>query len=107
MENRRWTEEEAVLLVKLRESGLGWLQISEKLGRSQLAVRGKYERLLNPDYMQRRYRGKAGPGQYIGIRDMSAEEILQGMATRKIAQGGGWTELEEREGGDYDRADAI
>lgn len=104
--NRMWTEEEAILLLKLRDSGLGWLQLAERFGRSELAVRGKYERLANPEYMRRYCRGKAKEYQYVGIRDLTAEEILHGMEDRKTAEGGAWTELKET-GGEHDRTNAV
>lgn len=53
---RPWTEAETQKLVQMRADGYGWDNIAEELGRSALAIRGKYERILNPDYTKRIYR---------------------------------------------------
>ena len=55
-EIRPWTDEEVRQLVDMRVTGYGYEAIAEKLGRSALAVRGKYEHLQNPDYTKRLYR---------------------------------------------------
>jgi hypothetical protein len=52
-ETRPWTDEEGRQLVDMRVTGYGYEAIAEKLGRSALAVRGKYEHLQNPDYCAR------------------------------------------------------
>lgn len=48
-----WTEEEKAQLVEMREAGNSWEAIAEALGRSASACRGRYERILNPEYMRR------------------------------------------------------
>lgn len=71
---RMWTESEIEILCDMVERGYKWEQIAEKLGRSALATRGKYERLLNPSYMQRYYRGRAT--EYQDIHSMKPSEVL-------------------------------
>ena len=56
-ENRPWTPEEEKKLVEMKEQGYGYDNIAQELKRSALCVREKYERILNPEYMKRRYRG--------------------------------------------------
>lgn len=72
---RMWTEEEVETLCEMAEKGYDWGQIADKLGRTALATRGKYERLLNPSYMQRYYRGKATM-DYQGIHGIKPSEVL-------------------------------
>ena len=78
---RRWTKEETDDLIRMVDQGLSWAYIAEKLDRSALGVRGKYERLVNPYLSTREYRtmtpqqrkrvGKAG------IHELSAGEIRE------------------------------
>lgn len=72
---RMWTEEEVETLCEMAEKGYSWGQIADKLGRTALATRGKYERLLNPSYMQRYHRGKAQM-DYQGIHGIKPSEVL-------------------------------
>lgn len=51
-----WTEAEEQKLIEMRSQGYGWDNIAAELNRSALCVRGKYERLLNPEYTKRVYR---------------------------------------------------
>ena len=53
---RHWQDEEVVTLLKMRAAGYGWEDIGRALKRSGSAVRGKYERLQNPEYCKRYYR---------------------------------------------------
>lgn len=55
-ESRAWTEAEEKKLVEMRIQGYGWDNIAAELKRTSLCVRGKYERLLNPEYSRRAYR---------------------------------------------------
>ena len=55
-ESRSWTEAEEKKLVEMRSQGYGWDNIAAELHRTALCVRGKYERLLNPEYSKRVYR---------------------------------------------------
>ncbi|MGI9862707.1 Myb-like DNA-binding domain-containing protein [Moorella naiadis] len=41
----QWTEEEDWLLLKLRETGIGWEEIGEQLGRTVTACRERHNRL--------------------------------------------------------------
>lgn len=75
--SRSWTEEEIECLLQMVEAGAGWIQISDRLDRSALAVRGKYERLQNPEYMKRYNRGQNKTYEYTGIRDITPDEIRQ------------------------------
>lgn len=73
---RTWTDEEVDILLDLREQGYDWSQIGERLGRTALAVRGKYERLQNPKCATREYRIlKASRHGYNGIYSMSPAEL--------------------------------
>lgn len=85
---RMWTEEEVETLCEMAEKGYDWGQIADKLGRTALATRGKYERLLNPSYMQRYYRGSV-PMDYQGIHGIKPSEVL---ARHKVMQGVEFTE---------------
>jgi hypothetical protein len=51
-----WTEAEEQRLIEMKAAGYGWDNIAAELHRSALCVRGKYERLLNPEYTKRVYR---------------------------------------------------
>ena len=55
-ESKPWTEAEEKKLVEMRGQGYGWDNIAAELHRTALCVRGKYERLLNPEYSKRIYR---------------------------------------------------
>ena len=79
---RKWTEEETAALIDMIDAGLTWETIAEKLGRGTMAVRGKYERLLNPNYMKRQNRGHSKNFDYVGIRDVSPAELKEDMAAR-------------------------
>lgn len=85
---RMWTEEEVETLCEMAEKGYDWGQIADKLGRTALATRGKYERLLNPSYMQRYYRGSV-PMDYQGIHCIKPSEVL---ARHKVMQDVQFTE---------------
>lgn len=71
---RMWTEPEVEILCGMVEKGYSWEQIAEKLDRSALATRGKYERLMNPAYMKRYYRGNGT--EYQDIYSMKPSEVL-------------------------------
>lgn len=79
--NRMWTEPEIEILCDMVEKGYSWEQIAEKLDRSALATRGKYERLMNPAYMKRYYRGNDTEHQ--DIYSMKPSEVL---ARHKVMQ---------------------
>lgn len=81
--NKAWTEEEVELLLDMINQGFTYPQIAEKLERSAMAVRGKYERLQNPNYMRRYNRGRSKDYDYVGIRDVSPAQIRKDMAARK------------------------
>lgn len=53
---RHWNDEEIDTLLRMRAAGHCWEEIGRKLNRSGSAVRGKYERLQNPEYCKRHYR---------------------------------------------------
>ena len=53
---KQWQDEEVHTLLKMRADGHCWEEIGRKLNRSGSAVRGKYERLQNPEYCKRYYR---------------------------------------------------
>ena len=73
---RPWTDEEVGILLDLREQGYDWSQIGERLGRTALTVRGKYERLQNPKWTTREYRDNRTSRQsYNGIYSMSPAEL--------------------------------
>ena len=73
---RSWTDEEVNILLDLREQGYDWSQIGERLGRTALTVRGKYERLQNPKWNTREYRDNSTSRQsYNGIYSMSPTEL--------------------------------
>lgn len=48
-----WTEAEIAELQRMKEAGDSWETIARALGRSASACRGRYERILNPEYMRR------------------------------------------------------
>lgn len=72
---KMWTKEEEVRLLDMKEAGYDWSQTGEKLDRTALACRGKYERMQNPLYMKRYYRDKRGKYEYNGIKDLSPDQI--------------------------------
>jgi hypothetical protein len=51
----KWTIEETNQLILMAERGHGYQAIAEKIGKSELAVRGKLER-MNFDFMRREFR---------------------------------------------------
>lgn len=54
--DRHWQDDEVETLLTMRAQGHCWEEIGRKLNRSGSAVRGKYERLQNPEYCKRYYR---------------------------------------------------
>lgn len=54
--DRHWTDEETEKLLAMKAKGHCWEEIGRALNRSGSAVRGKYERLQNPEYCKRYYR---------------------------------------------------
>lgn len=54
--DRQWQDGEVEALLKMRADGHCWEEIGRQLNRSGCAVRGKYERLQNPEYCKRYYR---------------------------------------------------
>lgn len=89
---RMWTEEEVETLCEMAGKGYDWGQIADKLERTALATRGKYERLLNPSYMKRYHRG-AAPMDYQRIHNVKPSEVL---ARHKVMQGVEFTEAPPR-----------
>lgn len=85
-EPKPWTDEEVRKLLELKEKGVSFEVMAEIMGRSALGIRGKYERLQNPEYMRRYYRGSKGNYAYVGIRDISPREIAENMALSKGAE---------------------
>ena len=63
----------------------------EKLNRTALATRGKYERLQNPEYNKRYNRGQNEDYEYQGIRSISGKDILK---DRELMDGAEFQELE-------------
>lgn len=61
------------------DEGYDFTLIAEKLNRTALATRGKYERLQNEDY------------EYQGIRSISGKDILK---DRELMDGAEFQELE-------------
>ncbi len=60
---KKWTAEETEQLLKLRSAGHSWEEIGRRLGRSGMAVRGKYELILNPEYANPYRRKTESPGE--------------------------------------------
>lgn len=56
VEDTPWTEDETARLETMLRAGYSFDIIGRKLGRSGLACRGKYERILNPEAMKRYWR---------------------------------------------------
>lgn len=52
------------------DEGYDFTLIAEKLNRTALATRGKYERLQNPEYNKRYNRGQNEDYEYQGIRSI-------------------------------------
>lgn len=97
--SRKWTEEEIETLCKMVDQGYDFTLIAEKLNRTALATRGKYERLQNPEYNKRYNRGQNDDYEYQGIRSISGKDILK---DRKLMDGAEFQELEQVEGGEND-----
>lgn len=89
--SRKWTEEEIETLCKMVDQGYDFTLIAEKLNRTELATRGKYERLQNPEYNKRYNRGQNDDYEYQGIRSISGKDILK---DRKLMDGAEFQELE-------------
>ncbi len=86
-ENRSWTDDEVEVLLQMKDEGYDWMHIGCELGRSALGVRGKFERLMNPEYMKRYYRGKhSSKHQYTGIRDISTDQIRENLKLTRDLQ---------------------
>lgn len=56
VESRLWTKEETTILLRLWQKGYSYERIASELGRTALQVRGKHERILNPEMSKRAYR---------------------------------------------------
>lgn len=80
---KKWTDEDIEILLQMREQGYTWLHIAERMQRSELGVRGKYERLQNPDYMKRYYRDGRASYQYTGLREISPAQIRENLNLTK------------------------
>lgn len=89
--SRKWTEEEIETLCKMVDQGYDFTLIAEKLNRTALATRGKYERLQNPEYNKRYNRGQNDDYEYQGIRSISGKDILK---DRELMDGAEFQELE-------------
>ena len=87
--SKAWTEEEVNILLDMTDQGFTYPQIAEKLKRSAMAVRGKYERLQNPNYMRRYNRGRSKDYDYVGIRDVSPKRGDDDMTSQRINKGFG------------------
>lgn len=74
---RAWSDEDIETLCSMVDQGYDFSQIADKLGRSALATRGKYERLQNPEYNRRYNRGQNATYEYQGIRSISGKAILE------------------------------
>ncbi|MRX72179.1 hypothetical protein GJU40_08445 [Bacillus lacus] len=48
---KHWTTLEDKRLIQLRESGMRYRQIAEKLKRTPLSVEKRYRKITNPNYM--------------------------------------------------------
>lgn len=58
MENRLWTDKETETLLRLWDKGYSYERIADELNRTALQVRGKHERILNPEISKRAYRNQ-------------------------------------------------
>lgn len=81
--NKKWTDQEVEMLLDMVDQDFTWAQIGKAIGRSALSVRGKYERIQNPNYMKRYNRGHSKDYDYVGIRDVSPSQIRKDMAAAK------------------------
>lgn len=88
---RKWTEDEVETLCRMVDEGYDFTLIAEKLNRTALATRGKYERLQNPEYNKRYNRGQNEDYEYQGIRSISGKDILK---DRELMDGAEFQELE-------------
>lgn len=88
---RKWTEDEVETLCHMVDEGYDFTLIAEKLNRTALATRGKYERLQNPEYNKRYNRGQNEDYEYQGIRSISGKDILK---DRELMDGAEFQELE-------------
>lgn len=88
---RKWTEEEVETLCNMVDAGYDFTLIAEKLNRTALATRGKFERLQNPEYNKRCNRGQNRDYEYQGIRSISGKGILK---DRKLMDGVEFQELQ-------------
>ena len=86
-------------LCRMVDEGYDFTLIAEKLNRTALATRGKYERLQNPEYNKRYNRGQNEDYEYQGIRSISGKDILK---DRKLMDGAEFQELEPVEVGEND-----
>lgn len=73
------------------DEGYDFALIAEKLNRTALATRGKYERLQNPEYNKRDNRGQNEDYEYQGIRSISGKDILK---DRELMDGVEFQELD-------------
>lgn len=78
-------------LCRMVDEGYDFTLIAEKLNRTALATRGKYERLQNPEYNKRYNRGQNEDYEYQGIRSISGKGILK---DRKLMDGVEFQELQ-------------
>ena len=88
---RKWTEEEVETLCSMVDAGYDFTLIAEKLNRTALATRGKFERLQNPEYNKRYNRGQNRDYEYQGIRSISGKGIMK---DRKLMDGVEFQELQ-------------
>ena len=77
--NAAWTKDEVETLCRMVDEGYDFTLIAEKLNRTALATRGKFERLQNPEYNKRYNRGQNRDYEYQGIRSISGKGILKDM----------------------------
>lgn len=85
------TTHEVETLCRMVDEGYDFTLIAEKLNRTALATRGKYERLQNPEYNKRYNRGQNEDYEYQGIRSISGKDILK---DRELMDGAEFQELE-------------
>lgn len=88
---RAWSDEDIETLCSMVDQGYDFSQIADKLGRSALATRGRYERLQNPEYSRQYNRGKNASYEFQGIRSISGKAILE---DRKLMKDVKFQELE-------------